>query len=69
MEGTEIHKEGREAESCRGARRRRRRGGEVLVGGGADEMPRPKKRAKTIELTTGPKGEPEMEATEAACKR
>ena len=41
----------------------------VVVVDGPSEEARPKKRARTAESNTGPEGEPEMEAVEAACKR
>ena len=42
---------------------------EVVVVDRPSEEVRPQKRAKMAEANTGPKGEPEMEAAEAACKR
>ena len=42
---------------------------EVVVVDGPSEEARPQKRAKMAEANGGPKGEPEMEAAEAACKR
>ena len=41
----------------------------VVVVDGPSEESRPKKRARTAKSNTGPDGEPEMEAAEAACKR
>ena len=41
----------------------------VVVVDGPSEESRPRKRVRTAESNTGPNGEPEIEAAEAACKR